>query len=70
MSLTFNPFTGALDYVGSGSSGLTDPPQVTAVYFGDPTTDGTWKISVVGGNLSFQLRESGSYVEKTAITAN
>ena len=33
-------------------------------YFGDSATDGTWKIVRSGNNLSFQRRESGSYVEK------
>lgn len=37
------------------------------VYFGDSATDGTWRITQSGSNLSIQRRESGSYVEKSAV---
>ncbi len=37
------------------------------LYFGPPNTNGTWKITLSGNNLSFQRRESGSYVEKSVI---
>ena len=35
-----------------------------AFYFGDQTTDGTWKIIRSGDKLVFQRRESGAYVTK------
>lgn len=44
------------------------PQESGALYFGDPTTDGTWRIIVDGVNLSVQLRTSGAWVEKTAFT--
>lgn len=65
MAYRFNVFTGTLDIVG-GSSSTT--PQVTSIYFGDPATNGTWVITTSGNNLSFQRRESGVYVEKSAVT--
>lgn len=46
----------------SGSTGTT-------VSIGDPTTDGSWQITVSGTDLSFQRRESGSWVEKGAMLA-
>ena len=39
-----------------------------AFHFGDPDTDGTWRITRDGTNLVFELRVSGSYVTKMAIT--
>ena len=35
---------------------------------GDPTVDGNWRITVSGTNLSFQRRESGTFVEKGTMT--
>ena len=40
-----------------------------ALYLGDITTDGTWKIIRVGSDLSIQRRESGTYVQKSKHTA-
>lgn len=37
-------------------------------YFGDPTTDGSWRIIQDGNNLVFQRRELGVWTDKTAIT--
>lgn len=37
-------------------------------YFGDPTTDGSWRIGRSGNNLVFERRESGSWVTKQTIT--
>lgn len=45
----------------TGSSSGSDP-----FYIGDPDTDGSWRFTIVGDNLSVQRRESGSYVEKAA----
>lgn len=45
---------------------LSGSPIFGVLYFGDPTTNGTWRIIPDGNNLSVQRRESGSYVEKTA----
>jgi hypothetical protein len=39
-----------------------------AFYFGDETTDGTWRIVRSGTNLVFELRESGSWVTKSTMT--
>lgn len=46
---------------------IFDPNIVTEINFGDPSIDGTWKIIPVSNDLSIQKRESGVFVEKTAI---
>gem|GEM_PF-3388458 len=38
-----------------------------AFYFGDPNTDGSWRIMRDGNNLLFQRRESGTWNDKTSI---
>ncbi len=37
------------------------------IYFGNPTTDGTWAIRRSGNNLIFDRRESGVYVTKATM---
>jgi len=37
-------------------------------YFGDPDTNGSWRIRHDGTELKFERRESGSWVEKGAFT--
>lgn len=44
-------------------------PSGNYIYFGDPSSDGTWRIGVSGGDLVFQLRVSSSWVEKGAMIA-
>ena len=41
------------------------------IYFGDPNTDGTWRIGRPPGETAWdmQRRESGTYVAKGAATA-
>lgn len=63
MSFKFNALNGVLDVQSSSTT-----PQVTTIYFGDPNTNGTWRIVVSAGNLSFQLRESGTYNEKSNVS--
>ena len=43
---------------GSGSS----------FYFGDPNTDGSWRITLNCNNLSFDHRENGNWVSKSMVT--
>lgn len=57
-----------IDRKSGGSGGSSPTPQVTEIDFGDPNTDGTWRIVINGTNLSFQLREAGTYNEKMAAT--
>ena len=38
------------------------------LYFGDSTTDGSWRIFVDSGNLSFQKRVGGNWLEKGLVT--
>jgi hypothetical protein len=38
-------------------------------YFGDSTTDGSWRITVNGTGLDFERRESGIWVKKGGVTA-
>lgn len=47
---------------------IFDPNVTTETNYGDPTTDGTWRIIPNGNDLSIQKRESGVWVEKTAVT--
>lgn len=51
-----------LDVAGDIETGAAN-----AFYFGDPTTDGTWRIVRDGDDLSFERRETGSYVFKMKI---
>jgi hypothetical protein len=37
------------------------------IYLGVSTVDGTWRINVVGTDLTFERRESGNYVIKGSI---
>lgn len=50
-------------------SSLSTTTKVDSVYFGSPTTDGTWRIIPSGNDLSIQRRESGVWVQKDLITA-
>ena len=34
------------------------------IYMGDRNTDGSWRVKVVGGDLVFEKRESGTWTEK------
>ena len=54
--------TSTLDVAGDIETGSSD-----AFYFGDPSTDGTWRIKRSGNNLVFERRESGSWVTKTSM---
>lgn len=36
-------------------------------YLGDETTDGSWRIGVTAGNLTFEKRVSGSWESKGAM---
>lgn len=38
------------------------------LYFGNPTTDGSWRIAPLSGNFVTQKRESGIWVTKQTIT--
>ena len=51
-----------LDVDGDIETGATD-----AFYFGDPTTDGTWRIRRDGDDLSFERLESGTWEFKMKI---
>lgn len=46
-----------------------DIPSTKAYYFGDPTTDTSWRITRSGNDLVIQRRESGSWVTKSTIAA-
>jgi hypothetical protein len=49
----------ALDVIGDVEVG-----SVNCVYFGNPTTDGSWRIGRSGNDLLVERRESGNYVVK------
>lgn len=68
--------TGTLYLAANGNVGLgTENPehklevngdaQVNSFfYFGDESTDGNWRVSVVAGKLTFEKREAGVWVSK------
>lgn len=56
------PPSSKLDVEGDIETGAAN-----AFYFGDPSTDGTWRIIRDGDDLSFERRESGTYVFKMKI---
>ena len=42
--------------------------NIDVFYFGDPNTNGSWRIIPVGNNLSVQRREGGIWVDKHSFT--
>jgi hypothetical protein len=75
-TLLFNLDAG-LDRIGIGCvptskldvNGDIECVSTGAFYWGDPITDGTWKCVRDGDDLVFYRRESGSYVEKSRLSA-
>ncbi len=66
-----------LDKIGIGVAAPTSKLDVSgdvelsstgAVYFGDPSTNDSWRIVRSGNNLVFERRESGSWVTKSTMT--
>jgi hypothetical protein len=47
--------------------GLSATPQVSMLYFGPSGVDGTWRIRVNGGELVFEQRVLGSYIQKGSV---
>lgn len=56
--------TSLLDVAGDVEIG-----SANAFFMGDPTTDGSWRITRSGNDLVMQRRESGSWVTKSTIAA-
>jgi hypothetical protein len=50
-------------------SGDVEVGDANAHYFGDPTSNNTWRIVRSGNDLVFGRRESGAYVTKFTIAA-
>lgn len=48
---------------------ISTTSYVDSIYFGDASTNGSWRILKVGNDLSIQRREAGVWVEKDLITA-
>jgi len=44
-------------------------PNLTTAYFGDSATNGTWRITKDVDDLVIERRESGSWIEKSRVTA-
>ena len=42
-------------------------PTANGLYIGPTDADGSWRVITSSGTLSFQLRDSGTWVEKGAI---
>lgn len=50
------------------NNGDIDIDDTKAFYFGDKTTDGSWRIVRSGSDLSFERREAGAWVQKDIMT--
>lgn len=67
--INFNTGTNSGNTVGTFDGGsLIITTSGAALYLGDSTTNGSWRMILSGSNLSFQRREAGVYVEKVANT--
>ena len=53
---------------GGSSSGSVTITTGNYLYFGDPSTNGSWRIYISGANLVVEKREGGIWVEKSAFT--
>ena len=62
MTFKYNPFIDNLDSDSGGSTPVV--PSGSFLYFGDSSTNGSWRIYVSGVNLVVEKRESGLWVEK------
>lgn len=62
--LTNGNNAGGTDITNTGS---IDMNASEAMYFGDPSTDGSWRIVRQGTDLSFERRETGTWVFKLRI---
>lgn len=62
MGINTSDPTSRLEVNGDVEVGTAD-----AFYFGDPNTDGSWRIKRSGNNLVFERRESGTWVTKTSM---
>jgi len=54
------------DITTTGTISAADVVASGYVYFGDKTTNGSWRIGISSGSLVVEKRESGSWVEKGA----
>lgn len=70
MAFRFNAINGILDLTGSAAalSGIGIYFNAGTISTTDPAVNGAWLITTSGNNLSFQRREGGVYVEKSAVT--
>lgn len=80
MPFEFNPFTGTLDKVNADvdltpyakldttNDGDIGIASTKYFYIGDSSVDGSWRIGISGSDLSFERRESGAWVQKSAAT--
>ena len=54
---------GDINYIPSSSGGGTVDLTTPFIYFGDPNSNGTWRITTNAGNLSFQQLVAGVWTE-------
>lgn len=52
----------------STTGGAITLPVTNALYFGDNSTDGSWRMMVSGGNFIIQYRQSGAWSTKSTVT--
>lgn len=52
------------DYFGRIENDIDYIETAPTSYFGDRNTDGSWRITVSGNDLSIERRESGAWVQK------
>lgn len=61
--------TASLDVLGDIKGNDFETGFADAFYFGDQTTNGTWRITIVNEDLNFERRESNLWIPKGGITA-
>lgn len=67
--ITFDNLQKSITEVASlKSNGAAQVPVDSFIYIGDPSTDGSWRFTISAGDLSFQKRVSGSWVEKGGVS--
>lgn len=66
--ITFDNLQKSITDVASvNSAGDVKLPTGNTLYFGTSDVDGSWRVVVSSGTLSFQVRDTGTWVQKGAV---
>jgi hypothetical protein len=66
--ITFDNLQKSITAIGVLSTNV-EIPLANYVYIGPNGSDGSWRFRVVDGNLAFEKREGGNWIEKGLVTA-